>query len=67
MALNVSAVAPSFGLEVHYLDIEKDPELERKYVFEIPVLLLDGVEVARYRATVEELRTSLERLVGRAP
>ena len=47
------------GVQLVDVDVRDDPELERLYLFEIPVLLLDGVEVARHRVTADELRVRL--------
>ena len=43
-------------------DVTEDPELERHYVFDIPVLLADGREVARHRIGEAELRERLAAL-----
>lgn len=37
------------GVVVEEKDLRDDPELERRYVLEIPVLLFEGREVARHR------------------
>jgi hypothetical protein len=57
-------VAHELGLALEQKDLRDDPELERRYLFEIPVLLLEGVEVARIRATADELRARLGRLLA---
>lgn len=44
---------------LHDLDVRNDPTLERRYVFEIPVLLWGDVEVARHRTTAADLRERL--------
>ena len=44
------------------LDLRDDPVLERRYVFEIPVLLWGKMEVARHRVSAAELRTRLAEL-----
>jgi hypothetical protein len=44
------------------LDVRDDPALERRYVFEIPVLLWGEVEVARHRVSAAELRARLREL-----
>jgi glutaredoxin len=49
----------AFDLEVR--NILDDPADFRKYQHEIPVVLVNGVEVARHRMTPEELETSLGR------
>ena len=41
------------------VDISPDPALLRRYGHDIPVLLADGVEVARIRTTVGELLEAL--------
>jgi hypothetical protein len=44
------------------LDVREHPELERRYLFEIPVLLLGDVEVVRHRTTPEDLMRRLTAL-----
>ena len=46
------------------IDISGDPALERRYGNDIPVLLLDGVEVARHRIDETELTRMLQRRPG---
>ena len=41
------------------IDIESDPDLFQRYRFEIPVLLINGVEVFRHRLRAEEFRAYL--------
>lgn len=48
-------------------DLRDDAELERRYRFEIPVLFLDGREVARHRITEEELYGLLDGFDGGSP
>ena len=43
-------------------DVRDDPELEKRYVFEIPVLLWGATEVAGHRIEEGELRARLSRL-----
>jgi len=40
-------------------DVREDPSLHERYRNDIPVLLLDGDEVARHRVTEAELRARL--------
>ena len=40
---------------VEEIDISSDPELEARYGLEIPVLLVDGRKVAKYRVTEDAL------------
>lgn len=44
-------------------DVRDDPALERRYLLEIPVLLLGDVELARHRVTETELRVRLALLL----
>jgi predicted thioredoxin/glutaredoxin len=44
---------------VQVVDIEGDPELERKYGTRIPVLMADGEFVCAYRLDVERVRAYL--------
>jgi hypothetical protein len=60
----VDAVAPSFGAQVVEKDLTLDPEAERRYLFEIPVLFLGDEPIARYRVTEEFLRERLGRAVS---
>jgi hypothetical protein len=51
----VERALPGLRARLVERDITGDPELERRYVFEIPVLLYEGHEVARHRLEPEEL------------
>jgi thiol-disulfide isomerase/thioredoxin len=42
-------------ITVEEIDISTSPELEKRYGLEIPVLLMDGRKVAKYRITDGEL------------
>lgn len=37
------------------VDVDSDPQLERRYGLEVPVLLLDGTVVCRHRLDLQEL------------
>lgn len=50
------------GVRLEVRDVREDPELLRRYRFEIPVLLADGVELARHRITRDELAAQLDGL-----
>lgn len=50
-------------IAVEEIDISTDPELEARYGSEIPVLMIDGKKVAKYRIRESEL---LRVLAGRA-
>ena len=51
----VEQALPALGARLEERDITQDPELERRYVFDIPVLLYEGREVARHRIAPDEL------------
>jgi thiol-disulfide isomerase/thioredoxin len=40
---------------IEEIDISTDPDLEARYGVEIPVLLVDGKKVAKYRISEQEL------------
>ena len=44
---------------VDVVDVDADPELQRRYGVQVPVLLLDGTFVCRFRLDVEELQRLL--------
>lgn len=58
----VESVLSEYGAELIVRDIGEDPEALARFRFEIPVLLLEGREVARHRLTAGELRKRLTRL-----
>jgi thioredoxin-related protein len=51
----VARVARAMTLTLQEIDISTDPALEARYGLEIPVLLVEGKKVAKYRVTEEEL------------
>jgi glutaredoxin len=53
----VHRVAQTSGLAIAIdeIDISTDPDLEARYGVEIPVLMVNGKKVAKYRVTEEEL------------
>ena len=50
-------------IAIDEIDISTDPDLEARYGLEIPVLLVNGRKVAKYRISEEEL---VRVLAGRA-
>ena len=56
-----SVTAP---ITVEEIDISTDHDLEARYGVEIPVLLVDGKKVAKYRVTETELTRLLTRRHG---
>jgi hypothetical protein len=55
----VRAVLRDTGGELVEVDVREDPELERRYLLEIPVLMLGDLEIARHRTSEQELRSRL--------
>ena len=51
-------------IAIDEIDISSDRELLDRYGVEIPVLLIDGKKVAKYRVSEEELRRMLEARKG---
>ena len=47
-------------IAVEEIDIARDPALEERYGLEIPVLMLDGKKIAKYRVTEKELARAIE-------
>jgi glutaredoxin len=47
------------------IDIETDAELFERYQYEIPVLLINGVEAFRHRLRPDEFRAYVRSLVSR--
>jgi glutaredoxin len=55
MKLVVKHVGESFDLAFEEIDISTDPELERLYGLEIPVLFVAGKKAAKYRISERDL------------
>jgi glutaredoxin len=51
-------------ITIDEIDISTDPDLEARYGVEIPVLLVDGKKVAKYRVSDEELTRLLRSRAG---
>ena len=61
----VHLVSVAVPLSLEEVDISGDAELERLYGLEIPVLMIDGKKVAKYRiAEAELLRMVMRRAEG---
>lgn len=58
----IAQVARRRPLDVVRRNILDDPADFERYQYEIPVVLLDGVEIARYRMTAEELEAAFARV-----
>jgi hypothetical protein len=57
----IAQVARRRPLEVVLRNILDDPTDFERYQHEIPVVLVDGVEIARYRLTAGELEAAIAR------
>jgi glutaredoxin len=51
-------------ITIEEIDISTDPDLEARYGLEIPVLLVDGKKVAKYRVSDEDLTRLLRARAG---
>ena len=56
----VRRVAASTPIHLEEIDISDDPALEALYGTEIPVLMLGGTKVAKFRISEPDLRRALE-------
>lgn len=45
--------------DVELIDIDADPELTERYTVRVPVVAVDGVEVAQYQIAPEQLEAAL--------
>jgi hypothetical protein len=59
MAATVRRVLPAFGARLVEKDVREDPGLEKRYLFDIPVLLWGERELARHRVSEDDLRRLL--------
>ena len=50
------------AVRIDEIDISTDPDLEARYGLEIPVLMLDGRKIAKYRVTEDALTRALQGL-----
>jgi glutaredoxin len=56
----VAQVAKRRKLDVQTRNIEADPADFERFQFDIPVVFLNGREIARHRLTVRELEAALD-------
>ena len=54
------SLRPEFDLEL--VDIDRDPELARRYGVRVPVVAVDGEELFEYEVPVDLLRARLGRV-----
>lgn len=57
-------IAARHGFGVELVDIERDEALLRRYLFEIPVIVAEGRELARGHVTRAGLEAAFEELAG---
>lgn len=62
MKATIAPQLSELGLTLTELDVRDDPETRARWASEIPVLLWNGVELARHRVRPEALRASLATL-----
>jgi glutaredoxin len=60
-AEGVVRAAAAGRAEVELIDIDGDPELVDRYTVRVPVVVLDGVEVAEYEVDPAQLQALLSR------
>ena len=58
----LARIAKRIPLSVHVIDIDSDDYLQRRFMLEIPVICVDGVEVARAPISEGKLEDALEAL-----
>lgn len=47
------------------INIESDPEIFRRYKFEIPVITINGIKAFKYRLTADEFKRKVRRAMIR--
>ncbi len=57
-------VAAAYPAAIREVDILADPELERRFREEIPVVFVDGRKAFKFRVPEGELRRRLDRILG---
>ena len=62
----IRRVAQHVSLALEEIDISADADLEARYGVEIPVLMIDGRKVAKYRITEDELTRIVILRAGKA-
>ncbi len=59
MLAALQALRSEFGFDIEVIDVDADPELERRFNELVPVLMHGGHELARWRLDVPVLRAYL--------
>ncbi len=57
----LAEVSAEREFELNVIDITTDPDINERYRYDIPVLLIDGREVARHFIGAEKVRVLLKR------
>ena len=57
----IEPLREEFGFTFRVVSLESDPALRKRYALAIPVILLDGREVARHRVDPARFRRKLEK------
>ncbi|GLU32380.1 glutaredoxin family protein [Trinickia caryophylli] len=60
MLAALAPVAAEFGARIEVIDVDTDPVLEARYDELVPVLMLDGIELSRYRLDEPRVRAALD-------
>ena len=60
-ALVHRTIANQSDVSLDEIDISTDPDLVERYGLEIPVLMIDGKKVAKYRVSEEDLTRMIRR------
>lgn len=47
------------GADVHVLDVDTDEDLQARYGVRVPVLVIDGIEVAAYELSPGDVRRAV--------
>jgi hypothetical protein len=64
MKAEIKRAGCSLLYDLEEIDINSDPELLARYRYDIPVLVIEGIEAFRHRLSAREFREYLERLKG---
>ncbi len=60
MKAQIEALAGRYAFTLELVDIDRDPALRVEYNWEVPVLLVDGQKIAKYRLDEAMLIRRLE-------
>jgi thiol-disulfide isomerase/thioredoxin len=60
MRAELEPIAQRFGVAIEWIDIDEDPALEARYNELVPVLMLGGIELCRYKLDPHAVRSALE-------